>query len=441
MNRGSPSPFKILLIEPFTAIGSSRSKAYSRPVNPYRVWAEIDLDAFSHNLTAISQRAGHGVGTMLVVKADAYGHGAVSLAHHAVRCGVAGFGVGTSAEALELRLSGIQHPILILGTVVDGEVPALLEHGIEIGLHSTDRAERLQIHGHKAEQIARVHVNIDTGMGRLGVGPSKAIELLEAISSASNLELAGVMTHISSSEGALDPRTSEQVRLFNETLAEARSRGLTLGKVHIANSASLFTGISPLHDLVRPGISAYGILPGDLPGAEDLKAILSLKSQIVFLKDVANGSGVGYGSTWRATGDHRIATIPVGYNDGVSWKLSDRGEVLVRGQRAPIVGRVSMDYTTIDVTHIPDVAVEDVVTILGEDGDDRINVEEIARIAETIPYEITCAVGRRVQRIYTGGEDLMVTPQAPGIARAAPSKEVRSESAAPTSLDEAEVRT
>ena len=387
-------------------------------MNPYRVWAEIDLDALSSNLAAISKRAGHGVGTMLVVKADAYGHGAVAIAHHAVRCGVASFGVGTSAEALELRLSGIKEPILVLGTVVDGEVPSLLEHGIEIGLHSTDRAEKLQLQGQEAGLTARVHVNIDTGMGRLGVGPGKALELLEAISESSNLELAGVMTHISSAEGAQDPRTSEQVRLFDETLSLARSRGLELGQVHISNSASLFTGLSPLHDLVRPGISAYGILPGDLPGSEELIPVLSLKSQVVFLKDVPNGSAVGYGSTWRASGDHRIATLPVGYNDGVSWRLSNRGEILVRGQRAPIVGRVSMDYTTIDVTHIPDVAVEDVVTILGEDGDERIKVEEVARIAETIPYEITCAVGRRVKRVCVGGEDLVLTPQAPLETRA-----------------------
>ncbi len=410
-------------------------------MNPYRVWAEIDLDAFNSNLATISQRSGHGVGTMLVVKADAYGHGAVAIAHHAVRCGVAGFGVGTSAEALELRLSGIHQPILVLGTVVDGEVPSLLEHGIEIGLHSTDRAERLQAHGHQAGQIARVHVNIDTGMGRLGVGPSKAIELIEAIHESSHLELAGVMTHISSSEGALDPRTSEQVRLFNETLDEARARGLKLGKVHISSSASLFTGLSPLHDLVRPGISAYGILPGELPGAEDLRPVLSLKSQIVFLKDVPNGAAVGYGSTWRASGDHRIATIPVGYNDGVSWRLSNRGEVLVRGQRAPIIGRVSMDYTTVDVTHIPDVVVEDVVTIIGEDGGERINVEEIARIAETIPYEITCAVGRRVQRVCIGGGDLTLSPQGPRGATAQPTGErAEARKTSPKSPDEAEVR-
>ena len=382
-------------------------------MNPYRVWAEIDLDALSSNLSSISRRAGQGVGTMLVVKADAYGHGAVAIAHHAARCGVAGFGVGTSAEALELRLSGIRHPILVLGTVVDGEVPALLEHDVEIGLHSVDRAHRLQIHGHQVGQIARVHVNIDTGMGRLGVGPNKAVELLEVIHDASHLELAGVMTHLSSSEGALDPRTDEQVRIFDETLSKARALGINLGRVHISNSAGLFTGLSPLHDLVRPGISAYGILPGKLSGPEELIPVLSLKSQIVFIKDIPNGSGVGYGATWRAHGDRRIATIPVGYNDGVSWRLSNRGEVLVRGQRAPIVGRVSMDYTTVDVSDIPDVAVEDVVTILGADGEDRIDVEEIAQIAETIPYEITCAVGRRVQRVCIGGQDLIVTPQSP----------------------------
>jgi alanine racemase len=382
-------------------------------VIPYRVWAEIDLDALSSNLLAISRRAGSGVGTMLVVKADAYGHGAVAIAHHAVRCGVFGFGVGTSAEALELRLSGIRHPILVLGTVVDGEVPALLGHGVEIGLHSIDRAHKLQAEGRAAGRMARVHVNIDTGMGRLGVGPKRAIELIRAVDEASHLELAGVMTHISSAEGALDPRTSEQVRIFDKALEAAREEGINLGRVHISNSAALFTGLTPLHDLVRPGISAYGILPGELPGSDELRPVLSLKSQVVFLKDMPSGSGVGYGSTWRAHGDRRIATVPVGYNDGVSWRLSNRGEVLVRGQRAPIVGRVSMDYTTIDVTDIPKVAVEDIVTIIGSDGEARIDVEEIANLADTIAYEITCSVGRRVQRICVGGHDLLVPSQAP----------------------------
>jgi alanine racemase len=425
---------------PLEGVGSERVNAYAPAVIPYRVWAEIDLDALSSNLVAISRRAGPGVGTMLVVKADAYGHGAVAIAHHAVRCGVFGFGVGTSAEALELRLSGIRHPILVLGTVVDGEVPALLGHGVEIGLHSIDRAHKLQIQGSQAGRLARVHVNIDTGMGRLGVGPKKALELFQAVDDASHLELAGVMTHISSAEGALDPRTSEQVRIFDETLTAAREKGVNLGKVHISNSAALFTGLAPLHDLVRPGISAYGILPDEMPGSEELLPVLSLKSQVVFLKDVPNGSAVGYDSTWRAHGDRRIATVPVGYNDGVSWRLSNRGEVLVRGQRAPIVGRVSMDYTTIDVTDIPEVAVEDIVTFIGTDGTSHIDVEEIAGLAETIPYEITCAVGRRVQRICVGGHDLIVPAQAPRIEETfSPTSQVEVEDTQRTSPDAAEV--
>jgi alanine racemase len=410
-------------------------------VIPYRVWAEIDLDALSSNLVAIRQRAGPGVGTMLVVKADAYGHGAVAIAHHAVRCGVWGFGVGTSAEALELRLSGIRRPILILGTVVDGEVPALLGHGVEIGLHSIDRAHKLQAQGREAGRMARVHVNIDTGMGRLGVSPDKALELLQTIEVASHLELAGVMTHISSPDGAADPRTAEQVRIFEATLSDARARGYDLGLVHIANSAALFTDLQSLHDLVRPGISAYGILPGELAGSEILRPVLSLKSQVVFLKDMPNGTGVGYGSTWRARGDRRIATVPVGYNDGVSWRLSNRGEVLIRGRRAPIAGRVSMDYTTVDVTEIPEVSVGDVVTIIGSDGDEHICIEEIACLAETIAYEITCSVGRRVQRICVGGQDLLVPTQAPAAPESEPLDEtVRGEDVARTGQDISRMR-
>ena len=276
---------------------------------PYRVWAEVDLDALSSNLAEISRLAGPGVGTMLVVKADAYGHGAVAIAHHAVRCGVAGFGVGTSAEALELRLSGIRHPILVLGTVVDGEVPALLGHNVEIGLHSLDRAHKLQAEGSRAGLFARVHVNIDTGMSRLGVRPQKALELLRAVHESSHLKLAGVMTHISSPEGALDPRTDEQVRIFEEVLEAAKVEGMELGTVHISNSAGLFTGLQPLHDLVRPGISAFGILPGELPGAESLQPILALKSQIVFMKDVPNGRGVDLARKGRSSHRHRAGRV------------------------------------------------------------------------------------------------------------------------------------
>ena len=375
-------------------------------MDAYRVWADIDLDALAHNLARIRERAGPAVAVMLVVKADAYGHGAVAVAHHALRCGVAALGVGTSAEALELREAGVRAPILVLGTIVDEEAAAALRHDVQIALHSSDRCAMLQDLARRLGLRARVHLKIDTGMGRLGVLPGRALDLLREIRAASHLELAGVMTHIGSPDGALDPSTHEQIRLFESVLAPAREQGLVRGWVHAANSACLFTDLRPLYDAVRPGISAYGLVPGALPGAAELSPVLSLHSQVVFLKDLPAGAPVGYGSSWHAPRATRIATIPTGYNDGLPWRVGNRGEVLVRGKRAPIVGRVSMDYTTLDVGHVPGVEVGDRVTLIGSQGAESLSLEDLARHAETIPYEITCAVGKRVERIYRGGEDV-----------------------------------
>jgi alanine racemase len=393
-------------------------------VNAYRAWAEIDLDALSHNLAVIRGRAGPGTRIMLVVKADAYGHGAVPIAHHAVRCGVGAFGVGSSAEALELRRAGVRLPILVLGTIIEEEADECLRHDVHLALHSLDRADVLQQRAARLGVRAKVHLNVDTGMGRLGVLPSRALDLLRRMRAASHLETSGVMTHLSSPDGARAASTVEQQRLFEGVLRGARAEGLGVGWTHMANSAALFTGLRPRYDTVRPGISAYGVLPSDLPGADELRPVLSLRTQIVFLKDLPAGSAVGYASTWRAGRPSRIATLPLGYNDGVAWKLGNRGEVLVRGQRAPIVGRVSMDYTTIDVTHVTGAAVGDVVTLIGADGFDAISAEEVARRAETIAYEVTCSVGRRVTRVHRGGADVLIAAQPP--ARTEP---VRTDSA------------
>ncbi len=386
----------------------------------YRSWASIDLDAVTHNLAVIRRRAGAGVHIMLVVKADAYGHGAVAIAHHAVRCGIGSFGVGSSAEALELRESGVRAPILVLGTIVEEEAVATLRYGIEIGIHSSDRVAMLESLAKSMDLRARVHLNIDTGMGRLGVLPESALRLFETIRQAPHLELAGVMSHISSARGAQDEAAREQARLFEGVLAEARERGLLKGRVHLANSAALFTSLQPSYEAVRPGISAYGILPGGLPGAEELLPVMSLMSQVVFIKDLPAGSKVGYDSTWSSEEGTRIATISAGYNDGICWRLGNRGEVLVRGKRAPIVGRVSMDYTTIDVGDIPGVQVGDTVTFFGRTGEDSMSLEEVARKASTIPYEVTCSVGKRVKRVYVGGEDPYLPSQPPPTNRDLP---------------------
>lgn len=388
------------------------AEEYVAQVEANRAWVDIDLDALSHNLASIRRTAGRGVRLMLVVKADAYGHGAVAIAHHAVRCGISALGVGTSAEALTLRQAGIRLPILVLGTIVEEEAASALRHDVQIGLHASDRCDALQALAKRLGVIARVHLNVDTGMGRLGVLPHRAVDLMRKVGTASHLELAGVMTHISAPNGAYSPSSAEQIAVFERVLADARAANVLRGWVHVSNSAALFTELAPQFDTVRPGISAYGILPGDLPKAVELKPVMSLHSQVVFLKDMPRGAAVGYGSTWRADHPTRIATLPIGYDDGLPWRLGNRAEVLVHGQRVPLIGQVSMDYTTIDVGQVPDVKVGDRVTLFGTQGSEKILVEEVARNAGTIAYEITCGISQRVARVYKGGEQVDIPTQA-----------------------------
>jgi len=373
-------------------------------VDAYRAWAEIDLDALTHNLSEIRARLEPRVRVMLVVKADAYGHGAVAIAHHALRCGVSAFGVGTSGEALELRKSGVRARILVLGTIVDEEASAALRHGIEIGLHSSDRARSLDELAGRLGERARVHLKIDTGLGRLGVLPSKALELLELVHSSPNLELAGVMTHMAAADGMNDEFTHQQLRVFEDVLGAARARGLLRGWVHAANSSCVFSGIQPQYDCVRPGISAYGVPPGSMRDAQSLRPVMSLHSQIIFLKDVPVGAKVGYSGTWTAPTPTRIATLPIGYNDGLAWRLGNKGHVLVRGKRAPIVGAVSMDMSMIDVTDVPGTALRDEVVALGHQdgalGKDTIQADEVAAACGTIPWEVMTSISRRVPRVY-----------------------------------------
>ena len=377
----------------------------------HRVWAEIDLDALDHNLFAIRRAAGAGVRVMLVVKADAYGHGAVQIARHAVRCGVAALGVSTSAEALELRESGLELPILILGTVIEDEVADCLRHGVHVGLHASDRRASLEELAGRLNVRADVHVNIDTGMGQLGLPPERALDLLAEVQASPHLRLSGVMSHIAATDGlASEPGRAQRDR-FAEVVRTARAAGLLNGWVHLANSATIFTSCGDVHDTVRPGIAAYGSLPPSFEAASTLRPVLSLKSQVVYLRDVPAGTSVGYASEWRAPEATRLATLPVGYNDGLPWGWARGGEVLVGGRRAPIVGRVSMDYVTIDVGHVSGLAVGDVATLIGRDGDEEIRLEEIASRVGTIPYEVACSVGTRVARLPKGGSSVSLPGQ------------------------------
>ena len=376
----------------------------------HRVWAEIDLGALRRNMATIVKRTGPGTRVLAVVKADAYGHGAVPVARAlAGRDGLWGFGVGDSQEALELRAAGITQPILILGTIIDEETPQVVRNDIRVCIHSMDRIGALEQESRSQGRRTRVHVMTDTGMGRLGALPARARELARAVAKSRWLELEGVATHVSSSRPG-HPFTVVQRERLLALLASLREDGIDPPMVHFANTAAILGGEGAGFPLVRPGVSLYGMQGGDfLP-------VLSLRTQVVYFKDVPAGTPIGYNGTHVAARPTRIATLPIGYNDGLAYRLSNRGRALVRGQIAPIVGSISMDYTMLDVGAIAGVAVGDAVTLIGRDGRHAIGVPEIASLVGTIPYEVVCSVGKRVQRVYVGEEQ--EAEPAPAPARA-----------------------
>lgn len=359
----------------------------------HRCWAEIDVGAIRHNLQIVRDHVGKHVQVLAVVKADAYGHGAVPVAYQAVQSGCLMLGVGDSSEALELRQSGITARTLILGAIIEEEIPQLVEADIDITIHSRDLLPLLDAEARRQNRLVRVHLKIDTGMTRLGVSCEGAPAVLEAIRDHSNLRLSGISTHIA---GSAHPEyTREQLSRFRATL-DALRLDLENCVIHVANSSTLFSAPESHFDMVRPGIALYGMLPLH----PQLRPALTLKTRIAYLKSVPAGTFVGYDQRYRTLQDTLIGTCPVGYNDGYPWVLSNRADVLVRGRRARVVGTVTMDYIMIDVGHIPEVRVGDEVTLIGRDGDQIITAEELAKLAGTIPYEITCRLGKRVKRIY-----------------------------------------
>lgn len=368
-----------------------------------RTWAEIDLAALTSNHAVVRALAGPGVSTMLVLKANAYGHGAVPVAWHLGREGVACLGVGDSTEALELRSAGITAPILILGAIVPGELDDVVRGGILVTVHSGDRVRMLRKAAERSTGRVGIHLKVDTGMGRLGCTPKRAPGIAREILRARRLELQGLCTHLAGTgpEGRAD--MDRQLERFRTVLRALERQGVQPRWRHAYASHALAAGLPPEFNLVRPGLSIYGVgLPGALSGR--LVPVLSWRTQVAFLKDHPRGSRIGYGGTFVTRRPSRIATLPVGYNDGYRFALSSNAEVLVRGQRCPVVGRVSMDYITVDVTEVQGARVTDVVTLVGRDGEQAIGVEELAQRAGTIPYEILCGIGQRVRRIYRGAE-------------------------------------
>ncbi|MCC6464026.1 MAG: alanine racemase [Planctomycetes bacterium] len=366
----------------------------------YRAWATVDTGAIRHNLDVIRRRVGD-TRLMAVLKANAYGHGAVPMARLLVQQGVHALGVGDSGEALELREAGISAPILIVGGVIPGEMPRVVAADIEVNLHTVPMAEELNAEAERQGRTVRVHLKVDTGMGRLGMQPFEAVPFLHNLRRLKHLQLVGLCTHFSYPNERNPAFTTRQLETFNLAVEVARRLGYRDLTLHASSSLALFGRSDAYFNMVRTGIALWGHLPGGgAPWLARLKPALSLKTRILFIKEVPEGTPIGYNRTYYTPAPTRIATLPIGYDDGYRTALSNKAEMLVRGVRCPVVGRVSMDYTTLDLGPVPDARVGDEVTLLGGEGKAAITLDEVAGWAQCVPYEFLCGLGRRVVRVY-----------------------------------------
>lgn len=367
-------------------------------------WAEIDLDALAENLGVIRKQVGPEVKIMAAVKADAYGHGAVRCARRLEAEGVDWFGVALPEEGSELRTSGITKPILCLAGFWSGQEKACLQQELTPVVYRLDMIEALDRAARDKSMVADVHVKIDTGMGRLGVRSDDVAQFCEALSSFPNIRVDGLMTHLAAAdEPEHQAFTKTQLERFELAVKLFRARGFSPSYIHAANSAAAFAYPKGRGNMVRPGGILYGFSRDVLPpniATPPLRPVMSLRSRIMLLKTVAKGEKLGYGCSFETGRESLIATIPIGYDDGFPRTLSNRGRVIVNGKFAPVVGRVSMDLTLVDVTDVPGVSLNDKMTLLGQDGDVSITAEEIAKTAGTISYEISCGISSRVPRIY-----------------------------------------
>lgn len=377
-----------------TAAVSTR-QAYLRPT-----WAEIHLKNFQKNLRAVSARLASGVRSLPVLKADGYGHGARELARVAAETADVrqwGFGVSSIEEGISLREAGFKQPVLILGSLFpfDGFESAL-NYDLTPTLASRLAAQELSRVASKLKRRTPVHVKVDTGMGRIGVSPETALETIREIASQDALRLEGVYTHFAQADSKEE--TQKQLDRF-KPVADAVRRITPRPMIHAANSAAALLSPETHFDLVRPGLALYGLSPAPAADMSAFAPVMEWKTRVVFLKKVQPGAAVSYGGTFRAKRISWLATLPVGYADGYRRGLSNKGQVLVRGARCPVVGRVTMDQIIVDVTDVPGVEVGDETVLIGAQGAERISAEEMAEWADTISYEIVCGVSARVPRV------------------------------------------
>jgi alanine racemase len=360
--------------------------------------AEISLPALRHNLFEVVRRVG-GSTILAVVKADAYGHGAIPVARALLAAGASRLGVATVAEALELRGAGVTAPVLVMGGgLLEEELPEVLRHNLTPVLPSRESVDELARYAARQTSPLPVHLKIDTGMGRLGLSPEEAQSLLES-SWPSSLYLEGLMSHLSCADEADQAATEAQLVRFRSLLAALKESGIVVPVAHIAGTAGILRYPASHFDMVRPGLMLYGYAPGATP-ADGLRPVLTWKTHVVQVKRLRPGQCVSYGGTFVADRPMTLAVLGVGYADGFSRDLSNQGRVLIKGRMARVLGRVCMDLTMVDVTEIPSVQFKEEAVLIGRQGSTQITADDLATQLGTISYEILSRIGRRVLRVY-----------------------------------------
>lgn len=366
-------------------------------------WVEIDLDAFVGNLQRIRELVGAQAKLHVVVKADAYGHGAVPIARVAQELGCHSLGVATLDEGIELRRAGIRLPILILSPSLPFEADRIVFHRLSATVSCRELALALSERALATQETADVHIEVDTGMGRSGIDPREAVSFVRFVKSLGGIRLAGMFTHFPEASPDAKSAVHRQLEEFRVAVAACRAEALDPGIVHAANSAGIVNHPASHLDLVRPGLLAYGVANSDVEAPRGIRPVMRFVTRLVHLRDMPAHHGVSYNSDFVTPGPMRVGTGAVGYGHGYPWSLSSRGGAVLRGVRIPILGRVTMDTTVFDVGAVPDAALGDPITLFGDANREEPPVTEVAELAGTIPYEILVGIGRRVPRIYIRG--------------------------------------
>ena len=370
-----------------------------------RVWAEVDLDAIWENMVHMKENIAEKTKILAVIKTDGYGHGGVPIAKMLEQLDfMFGYAAATYEEAHVLREAGVKKPILILGYTFPYCYEELIREEIRPAVYRRDTVEELVAAAAKVGQKAKVHIKVDTGMGRIGITPDEeGLEFVRFLMGHPELEVEGIFTHFAKSDEEDKTSAYHQLALFQNFIDRIQTElGLTIPVKHCSNSAAILEMPQANMDMVRAGITTYGLYPSEEVSKDivPLRAAMSLYSHIVYCKTIHAGQSVSYGGLFTAQKDTRVATIPVGYGDGYPRSLSGKGYVLIRGKKAPILGRVCMDQFMVDVSEIPGVMEGDKVTLLGVDGTERITAEELGELSGRFNYEFVCDLGKRIPRVY-----------------------------------------